>query len=452
MRPVLAALLGRRRRFRELEGLHEISRAFGAMTDIQETYGRLTRRIAELIGAEMCVISLYDPATRDMIGQAPGCGVPDAIIRTFRYRVDRLRMAWNFRLQGPMVKNHIDDFHPAQRDYLRPFDVFNVTVVPLVLEGSVIGMVSMGNKPGGFSQDDVRLLTVFAAQAAVAIQNARLYTSLEESAAQLEAKVRARTAELEATYRELAASHARLRELDRLKSDFLGNVSHELRTPLASIKGFVDNLLDGVAGPLGDRPRHCLARVRDNADRLSRMVSDLLDLTRIEAGKIEVVPVRLDPAGAVTEVVESLRPLARARTLRLSVDLSAAPPIWGDRDKVQQILTNLLSNALKFSAPGGWVALCATPGPPGMVRLEVHDTGPGIPPEERQRVFDKFYQLGRVDGERPPGSGLGLTIARHLVELHGGRIWVEAGAGGGSVFVVLLPAAPGAPAVAEGRR
>ena len=219
MRAGLTGLIGRLRRFRELEGLHEISQAFAAMTDIQETYGRLTRRIAELIGAEKCVISLYDPATREMIGQAPGYGVPDDLIRRFRYRVDTLRDAWNFRTGGPMVKHHPSEFHPAQREYLRPFALYNVTVVPLVLEGRIIGMVSMGTKRRGFRPDDVRLLTVFAAQAAVAIQNTRLYAHLDESKAQLEAKVRERTAELEALYRELADSHARLRELDELKSE-----------------------------------------------------------------------------------------------------------------------------------------------------------------------------------------------------------------------------------------
>ncbi|MBI3458450.1 MAG: GAF domain-containing sensor histidine kinase [Candidatus Rokubacteria bacterium] len=446
MTPPLIRLLGLTCRYRELDGLHEISQAFTAMTDIQETYSRLTRRIAELIGAEKCVISLYDPATREMIGQAPGSGVPDEIIQNFRYRVDTLRMAWNFRTQGPMVKNHPEEFHPAQREYLRPFHLFNVTVVPLVLEGRIIGMVSMGNKPGGFSQNDVRLLTVFAAQAAVAIQNARLYTRLQESAVQLEAKVRARTAELEATYRELADSHARLRDLDQLKSDFLGNVSHELRTPLAAIKGFADNLLDGVTGPLTGKQRHYLLRIHDNVDRLTRMVSDLLDLTRIEAGKIELALEALDPAETIADATESLRPLARARGIEVVLDLRGCPPIWGDPDKIHQVLTNLISNALKFTPPGGQVTVTAAPAPGGMARIAIHDTGLGIPPEERERVFDKFYQAGRVDGERPPGSGLGLTIARHLVELHRGRIWVDDGVGRGSTFVVLLPVPGGSEA------
>ena len=434
----LARLLGRRRRYRELEGLHEISRAFAAMTDIQETYGRLTRRIAELVGAEKCVISLYDPTTRQMAGQAPGYGVPDELVRTFSYRVDMLRDAWNLRAQGAMVKNHPDELHPTQREFLRPFELFNVIVVPLVLEGRIIGMVSAGNKRGGFSANDVGLLTVFAAQAAVAIQNARLYTHLEEAAAQLEAKVRARTAELEATYRELAASHARLRELDQLKSDFLGNVSHEFRTPLASIKGFAGNLLDGVTGPLTDKQRHYLVRIGDNADRLTRMVSDLLDLTRIEAGRMGLDSTVLDARVVTADAIESLRPVARAQGIELRLAVAPGLAIWGDLDKVHQILTNLISNAVKFSVAGGEVTVVAAPGP-GTVRLEVRDSGPGIPREERERVFDKFYQVGRVDGARPPGGGLGLTIVRHLVELHEGRVWAEPGPGGGATFVVVLP-------------
>jgi signal transduction histidine kinase len=436
-------LFGLPRRYKELEGLHEISQAFAAMTDIQETYGRLTRRIAELIGAQKCVISLFDPATREMVGQAPGYGVPDELIRTFRYRVDTLRDAWNFRTQGPMVKKHPDDFHPAQREYLRPFALFNVTVVPLTLESRIIGMVSMGNKPGGFSPKDVHLLTVFAAHAAIAIQNARLYTRLERSAAESEAKVRARTAELEATNRQLAESHARLRELDELKSEFLSSVSHELRTPLAAIKGFVDNLLDGVTGPLADKQCHYLARVQDNVERLGRMVGDLLDLARIEAGKIDIAPTLLDATEAVVEATESLRPLARARGIRLAVDVAPCPPVNADPDKLHRVLMNLISNALKFTPARGEVTVIATPETPDMVRLAVRDTGPGIPPGERERVFDKFYQVGRLDGQRPSGSGLGLTITRHLVELHGGRIWAEDALSGGSTFVVLLPAAPG---------
>jgi signal transduction histidine kinase len=434
-------LLRPRRSYRELEGLEEISRAFEAMTDIRETYGRLTSRLAELVGCEKCVISLYEPETREFVCQWPGYNVADELLKKVRYPADALRPAWNFRHRGPMVNKRPEEFNEEQRAFLRPFGVYNLSEFPLFHEGRFVGKISVANKPGGLSENDVRLVTVFAAQVAVVIQNAHLYRRLQESAAQLEAKVHARTAELEATYRELAASHTRLRELDQLKSDFLGNVSHELRTPLAAVKGYVDNLLDGVAGPLTDKPRHYLGRVRDNADRLGRMVSDLLDLTRIEAGKIELLPQALPLADVVSEVVDGLRHVAATRRVRVDLDLPPCPTVWADPDKVHQVVTNLLANAIKFSPPGGEVAVAAHAHAEGLVRLVVEDAGPGIPPAERERVFDKFYQVGRVEGERRPGTGLGLTIARHLVELHGGRIWVEDAPGGGAAFVVLLPVA-----------
>jgi signal transduction histidine kinase len=439
-------LLRPRRSYRELEGLEEVSRAFEAMTDIRETYGRLTRRLAELVGCEKCVISLYEPETREFVCQWPGHNVADELLKKVRYPADALRPAWNFRHQGPMVNKRVEEFNEEQRAFLRPFGVYNLTEIPLVHEGRFIGKISIANKPGGLSDNEVRLVIVFATQVAVVVQNAHLYRRLQESATQLEAKVRERTAELEATYRELAASHARLRELDQLKSDFLGNVSHELRSPLAAIKGYVDNLLDGVAGPLADKPHHYLGRVRDNADRLGRMVSDLLDLTRIESGKIELLPQALPVADVVTDATEGLRHVAAARRVRLLANVSASPPVWADPDKLHQVLTNLLANAIKWSPPGGQVVVTADGEGGELVRLAVEDTGPGIPAAERERVFDKFYQVGRAAGDRPSGTGLGLTIARHLVELHGGRIWVEDAPGGGATFVLLLPAAAREPA------
>ena len=417
------------------------------MTDIRETYGRLTRQLAELVGCEKCVISLYEPETREFVCQWPGHNVADELLKKVRYPADALRPAWNFRQRGPMVNKRPEEFNEEQRAFLRPFGVYNLTEIPLVHEGRFVGKISIANKPGGLSENDVRLVTVFAAQAAVVIQNAHLYRRLQESASQLEAKVHERTAQLEATYRELEASHARLREVDQLKSDFLGNVSHELRTPLAAVKGYVDNLLDGVAGPLPDKPRHYLGRVRDNADRLGRMVSDLLDLTRIEAGKIELAPQSLPVADLVTDALDGLRPSRTSGACLVAVDVPACPPVWADPDKAHQVLTNLLANAVKFSPRGGQVSVTAADEPAGLVRLTVRDTGPGIPAAERERVFDKFYQVGRVGGRASPrhrarpDDRAPPRRAPRRPDLGGGRRRAA-----GPTFVVLLPAAGGTPA------
>ena len=214
------ALLRPRRSYRELEGLEDISRAFEAMTDIRETYGRLTRQLAELVGCDKCVISLYESETREFVCQWPGYNVADELLKKVRYPADALRPAWNFRHRGPMVNKRTEEFNAEQRAFLRPFGVYNLTEIPLVHEGRFIGKISIANKPGGLSENDVRLVTVFAAQVAVVIQNAHLYRRLQESAAQLEAKVHERTAELQATSTTFSPKVVMCAEvMSRLRSD-----------------------------------------------------------------------------------------------------------------------------------------------------------------------------------------------------------------------------------------
>jgi PAS domain S-box-containing protein len=233
----------------------------------------------------------------------------------------------------------------------------------------------------------------------------------------------------------------RLKELDRMKSDFVSNVSHELRTPLTAIKGSVDNMLDGITGPLGEKQIRYLERIKTNADRLGRLITDLLDLSKIEAGKIELYPQRLVADGLVKEVAEVLRGVAVEKLIALDV-ISPPDPvrIWADRDKVVQILMNLIGNAIKFTPRSGEVKVLIDGADSDWVKFSVADTGPGIPAEEAAKIFDKFYQIARASDSKAKGTGLGLAITRALVEMHGGRVWIESGNNGGSVFSFTLPA------------
>ena len=250
----------------------------------------------------------------------------------------------------------------------------------------------------------------------------------------LERKVTERT-------RDLAVANERLQELDRLKSDFVANVSHELRTPLTAIKGAVDLVLREVAGPLTEKQSHYLNRVRSNTQHLAGLINDLLDLSKIESGKIEVKSCRVSLAGLVHEVVETLRPVAAEKTIALEAAITEPSIlVWADRDKVNQVLMNLIGNAIKFTPAQGRVAVSASKNGKESVRVTVSDTGPGIPPEEKEKIFDKFYQISEVRGPKPRGTGLGLAICKALVELHGGRIWVESEMNRGSKFVFTLPA------------
>ena len=233
----------------------------------------------------------------------------------------------------------------------------------------------------------------------------------------------------------------RLKELDKMKSDFVSNVSHELRTPLTAIKGSVDNMLDGITGSLNEKQARYLTRIKSNADRLARLISDLLDLSRIEAGKIDLRPTNLSLVALIKEVAESLRPVAADKLINLQVlSHDAGIKAWADRDKVTQVLMNLIGNAVKFTPQKGKVTVAVEKNGNEWVRISVADTGPGILPEEANKIFAKFYQIAQQSKEKTKGTGLGLAISKALVEMHGGKIWVETAGGQGSTFSFTLPA------------
>jgi signal transduction histidine kinase len=251
----------------------------------------------------------------------------------------------------------------------------------------------------------------------------------------LEQKVAVRT-------QELAVANDRLKELDRLKSDFVANVSHELRTPLTAIKGAVDLILREVTGPLTEKQIHYLTRVKSNTQQLAGMINDVLDLAKIEEGKIELQAAHVSVGGLVHEVVETLKPIAAEKSIELDITgLAPSLLVWADRDKVNQVLMNLIGNAIKFTPPHGWVMVASARGDTNWVRVSVSDNGPGIPRNEREKIFEKFYQVRTNGTPKSKGTGLGLAIAKTLVELHGGKIWADSETNRGSTFYFTLPAA-----------
>jgi PAS domain S-box-containing protein len=233
----------------------------------------------------------------------------------------------------------------------------------------------------------------------------------------------------------------RLKELDKMKSAFVSNVSHELRTPLTAIKASADNMLDRLIGDLNGKQVGYLTRIKSNSDRLARLINDLLDLSTIEAGKIDLRPTKLSLVTLVKEAAESLRPVATEKLINLTV-MSADPGViaWADRDKVIQVLMNLIGNALKFTPTRGKVTIAVAKDSAAWMQISVTDTGPGIPAEEVNKVFGRFYQIGQAGTQKTQGTGLGLAISKALVEMHGGKIWVESEAGKGSTFSFTLPA------------
>ena len=267
-----------------------------------------------------------------------------------------------------------------------------------------------------------------------------------EYSRQLEQKSEA----LQAAHAELTRAHQRLTELDRLKDDFLSTVSHELRTPLTSIRSFSEILHDTPDLEVGQRNRF-LAVVVKESERLTRLINDLLDVSKIESGRMQWHLSRCDVAEVVDDALAATAGLFQEKGIGLDVDLARGlPPVTIDRDRLMQVVINLLSNAAKFTTPGaGRVTVRLQEQGEGLA-VSVQDNGPGVPADEREAVFEKFRQAGDATGARPPGSGLGLTICRHIVERFGGRIWVEDARPSGAVFRFTVPHRLTQPAAGEG--
>jgi signal transduction histidine kinase len=274
---------------------------------------------------------------------------------------------------------------------------------------------------------------------AVALDHAAAYRQIEDLNIGLEAKVTERTAALEEVNQELLRANARLQELDQLKSAFVSTVSHELRTPMTSIKGYVENMLEGITGPLTEKQAMYLGRIKFNMERLTRMINDLLDLSRIDAKRVALQISSLSVPELLVEVIENLEQLAQEKGVTLQVHHPRPlPPVQGDKDKLNQVLTNVIHNAIKFTPGGGWVSVSSDLSETGMVEITVADSGCGIPPHQIQHVFDKFSHADSAPTESR-GAGLGLAIVKSLLELHGGEIEVESMLGSGSRFRVTLP-------------
>jgi PAS domain S-box-containing protein len=236
---------------------------------------------------------------------------------------------------------------------------------------------------------------------------------------------------------ELQAANERLLELDRLKSQFLATMSHELRTPLNSILGFTSLMREGAAGPLTEEQRRQLGFVHASGEHLLALISDLLDLSRIESGRMELANAPFDFAEVVQEVASNLKPMAAHKGLRLALDVPDSLPLVGDRRKCYQVLLNLANNAVKFTERGS-VTIAAEAGE-GRLRVSVSDTGIGVRPEQVRLLFEVFRQLDGSPRRTHEGTGLGLHLCRKLLDLMGGEIAVESEFGAGSRFTFSVP-------------
>jgi signal transduction histidine kinase len=308
----------------------------------------------------------------------------------------------------------LDSEFPDARPNVRRLGVRAHLAVPLLRKGEACGTITIfRRKPQSFSPEQIALVETFARQAVIAIENARLFREIEEKSRQLE----------------ITSQH---------KSEFLANMSHELRTPLNAIIGFSEVLYERMFGEINEKQSEYIRDILESGQHLLSLINDILDLSKIEAGRMELELSEFD----LPSIIENTLTLVRERAGRRGITLERTiderlRSIRADERKVKQVLLNLLSNALKFTPEGGKIDVQATVND-GVAEISVIDTGVGIAPKDQETVFEEFRQVGTTS-KKVEGTGLGLAISRKFVELHGGKIWVRSEVGKGSTFAFTLP-------------
>ena len=426
----------------QLQTLNRTGTAIISTLDIDKLLDTVLHLLMDNLGYRRMVVMLYDSHRRVAYGARVSGVSPDIeqAGRLLEVPVDdngSIHADLLLRGRGVFindVESVADRFHPPLLAMAREQGVTCFVAAPLKSSQRIMGFIAADRGDDPCRQEDLDLLMTIATQIAVALDNAQAYQALEDLTQTLEHRVQDRT-------RELQAANDKLQQLDRLKSVFVSIVSHELRTPMTSIKGYIENMLDGLTGTLSERQAHYLGRVKYNVERLTRMINDLLDLSRIEAGRVELALTPLAIAEAVPDIVESLQPLAQGKGISIQYQHHGAPVhINGDRDKLHQILTNLIQNAVKFTTSGGQIRVETKTIEGGFAQFCVSDTGCGISPQEQAKIFERFYRGETIQVDQR-GAGLGLAITKSLVEMHGGRIWVESIPGQGSRFYFTIPIA-----------
>jgi signal transduction histidine kinase/uncharacterized protein YdeI (YjbR/CyaY-like superfamily) len=385
-------------------------------TDVQPVLDAVVGAARSFCGAEDAVIILRDG--QEMVLAAHQGSLKGRIGR--RNPLDRSSINGRATIDGKTIHiPEVRDLDPAEFAMAQRLAAENgiraFLAAPMMrADGGAVGCVLLRTTmPGSFTPRQVELLETFAAQAAIAIENVRLFTEIQEKSHQLE----------------VASQH---------KSQFLANMSHELRTPLNAIIGYTEMMADGLYGDVPDKAQGVLERVQSNGRHLLGLINDVLDLSKIEAGQLVLAIEEYSVTDMVATVVAATESLARTKGLALTSAVAAGLPTGhGDTRRLSQVLLNLVGNAIKFTDHGGVEIRAVQAG--GRFELSVIDSGPGIAPADQARIFDEFQQVDSSSTRKKGGTGLGLSISRRIVELHGGTIAVDSEVGTGSTFKVTVP-------------
>jgi len=408
----------------EIELLNRLGGLFSASLSLDENIAAVLRATSQMVQFDAATVFLLSEGGKELTAIAT-YPHQDAVPHIARFVLGEGIVGW--AVQQVTTLNIMDatkDPRFKMLDQSRSPRSF--LVQPLATPKGVVGAMTLSRqRVDPFTELDAAILKVITNQAAIAIENTRLYEQLQSH------------------LRELELANAQIAEVSRLKSEFLANMSHELRTPLNAILGFSELLRDELAGRISEKQRRdCLDNIYTSGRHLLGLINNVLDLTKIEAGRMDLVYEEFSVESALREVLNVVRGLATKKEIELTSSIEPAETMLiADKNKFKQVLYNLLSNAIKFTPGNGRVAVQARV-KDAHLRVNVVDSGVGIPKALQHKIFGAFYQVQSANNREYPGTGLGLALTKKLVELHGGTIEFESTVGQGTIFTVAIPLRP----------
>jgi signal transduction histidine kinase len=455
---------------RELSAVRKIVDSLKYTKDIRRVFEIIIHTIIEETNAENCSLMLLNRQTGELSVKI----AQSQTDRSSGYYSDGTGSRRTFRLgegiagwvaqhgepvSSPDISSGvITRLYPELDEQGRPVPLFNLSeapqfvtgsglligsilCLPLIIDREVVGVINLSHpRTNAFGAEDARIMSILTDQVAVALNNVQAFDDLQRFNEMLEELVRQRTVDLQRTNAELLEANEEILRTNRMKSQFFANMSHELRTPLTAIIGFSELLQDRTFGDLNESQGRYVDNIHRSSRHLLNLINDILDLAKVESGKMKVAFESFSLRDCLDQVCDVVRPLAMEKTIQLTAEVDEdVDAAFGDPVRIKQIMYNLLSNGIKFTENGGRVEVRAGR-VDGVLHVAVSDTGIGIEKEYHEIIFSEFQQVDGSYSRKHEGTGLGLALTRKLVDLHGGRIWVESeGAGKGSVFTFTLP-------------
>jgi signal transduction histidine kinase len=418
--------------------LHELGRMMNMTFDVEELFNSIKENFIQELGFEKFLIILIDEGIKKLKCQR-WIGFSDKDINEIKDRIAENMVFNNIIKDGRPIFVERPEIMTAQEKnisellHLRAF-----IIAPIYIKEIAAGLVIIGNESlySRVTEGDVELISILANQIAQSIENSRLYEQLWHSYQELEVRVKDRT-------KELARANEELRKMNEMKSEFVASVAHELRTPLTSIKGYASILAAGKMGTMNPEQKERLERIDRHSSELAKLINDLLDISRIESGKIgmDIKEITLDTL--FKNVIEMISPQVLEKDIEIKLTIPKnIITIYADLDHISRVFLNLLSNAIKFTPVKGKIAINLQEENQDYIKVDVSDTGIGISPEELPKIFNEFFRVDNPINREKKGTGLGLSLCKKIIEAHKGKIWVNSTVGKGTTFSITLPRKP----------